>query len=203
MSYIEQVLQASGGSAAPAENLDLSKVKKKKLTLSAKSESALSKKASECGISIDTLRAVYRRAASVYAASASDRMKLHDWAMLRVDAFAVLVASGAPKVSSYVSDNDLLPAGHALAASAVDVDYVTNQLEVTLNEYESYSSKDHAIHSLAEYSGLGYEIIPNIAAVWTRAESAGDDPFLRAMTFVSRLYDSVDSDLLPKRVTDV
>jgi len=90
-----------------------------------------------------------------------------------------------------------------LAASAVDVDYVTNQLEVTLNEYESYSSKDHAIHSLAEYSGLGYEIIPNIAAVWTRAESAGDDPFLRAMAFVSRLYDSVDSDLLPKRVTDV
>ena len=203
MSYVEQVLQASGGSAAPAENLDLSKVKKKKLTLSSKTESAISKKASECGISEDTLRAIYRRAANVYSASAADRMKLHDWAMIRVDAFSVLVEKGEPKVSSYTADNDLLPAGHALAASAVDVDYVSSQLEVELNEYETYSSKEHAIHALAEYSGLGYEIIPNITAVWLRAEASGDDPYLRSMAFVSRLYDSADSDLLPRRAENV
>lgn len=67
----------------------------------------------------------------------------------------------------------------------------------TILPEEEYSSPEHALFSLAEYSGLGHEIVPALRATWLRAVSEGDDPFARVTDLATSTYESPDADLLP------
>jgi hypothetical protein len=188
----------------------------KSITFSKKVEESLKKKADEHNekhgdseskkTSLKTLKAVYRRGAGAFSTSHRPDQNRNSWAMARVNAFLHLLRTGSPKNSKYVTDNDLLPSSHAksskkdsaaLTASAFD-SYIDSQLKVELLPEDKYVSAEHAIHSLAEYSGLGYDIIPSIRASWARGVKAGENPFERASSLAAQLYDSSDADLLPK-----
>ena len=128
-----------------------------------------------------TLKAVYRRGAGAFSTSHRPDQNRNSWAMARVNAFLHLLRTGSPKNSKYVTDNDLLPAAHrrsskksssALTAAGYD-EYIDSQLEVKLMAEEKYDSVEQAIYSLAEYSGMGYDIIPSIRAAWVRGVKAG------------------------------
>lgn len=162
--------------------------------------------------SLKTLKAVYRRGAGAFSTSHRPDQNRNSWAMARVNAFLHLLRTGSPKNSKYVTDNDLLPASHAksskknassLTAAAVWVDSnVASAATVEILDYEDYSSDEHAIFSLAEYSELSYDAIPAIRASWLRAIQDGDEPFERAASLAVNLYDSQDADLLPVRRDD-
>lgn len=189
----------------------------KKITFSKKVEESLQKKADDHNekhgdtaskkTSLKTLKAVYRRGAGAFSSSHRPDQNRNSWAMARVNAFLHLLRTGSPKNSNYTTDNDLLPAAHrrsskssgAVTASATNLEgYIEEQLNVVLLPKEEYASKEHAIYSLAEYSGLGYEIIPSLRASWLRAEKQGEDAYDRALDLSINLYYSKDSDLLPK-----
>jgi hypothetical protein len=114
--------------------------------------------------------------------------------------------SGKPRNPAYTTDYDLLPASHpkstkksnSVTASAWDYD---EDLTVTLKNEEEYVTKEHALLALAEYSGLGYEIVPALRTSWLRGVKAGENPFERATVLASALYESKDADLLPKEGT--
>ena len=63
-----------------------------------------------------------------------------------------------------------------------------------------YTSPEHAIFALAEFSGMGYEIIPALRASWARATKDDETPYERAMTLALNLYNSNDADLLPAQI---
>ena len=190
----------------------------KKITFSKKVEKSLQEKADKHNekygdtaskkTSLKTLKAVYRRGAGAFSTSHRPDQNRNSWAMARVNAFLYLLRTGSPKNSNYTTDNDLLPPAHrrstkssgaVTAAAAVDYDsYVDSQLDVSILPREEYASNEHAIYSMAEYSDLGYELIPSLKASWLRAEKAGEDPFERALELAINLYESSDSDLLPR-----
>lgn len=222
----ESTIQATAGSKpAPkkdqikgsSKNAKGSAAGGKSITFSKKVEESLKKKADEHNekhgdtaskkTSLKTLKAVYRRGAGAFSSSHRPDQNRNSWAMARVNAFLHLLRTGSPKNSNYTTDNDLLPASHrrsskssgAVTASATNPEeYIDQQLNVILMPKEEYASKEHAIYSLAEYSGLGYEVIPSIRASWLRAEKQGEDPYDRALDLSINLYYSKDSDLLPK-----
>tara|TARA_B110000503_G_scaffold142592_1_gene239894 strand:+ start:2257 stop:3129 length:873 start_codon:yes stop_codon:yes gene_type:complete len=158
-------------------------------------------------ISVKTLKAVYRRGAETFSATQAISHNRSSWAMKRVDAFLHLSETGSPTNSAYSADNDLLPAGHsqgtmsdssALTAAGYD-EYLDSQVEVKLLPKDEYSSVEQTIFTLAEYSGLGYDVIPSIRAAWARGIKSGENPFERASSLAIQLYGSQDADLLPKR----
>lgn len=73
------------------------------------------------------------------------------------------------------------------------------ELSVELKSEEEYESTEAAILAMTEYSGLGYEAEPAIRGAWLRAVRNGENPFKRASVLAVMTYDSMDSDLLPKR----
>lgn len=79
-----------------------------------------------------------------------------------------------------------------------DNDYAESQLFIELGEHEDYASDEDAIFAFAEYSGLGYELVPAFRSAWLRAVDSGEEPFSRARELAIKLYDSRDADLLPK-----
>lgn len=76
------------------------------------------------------------------------------------------------------------------------------ELTVELQDEEDYNSPEHAILSLAEFSGFGYEAEHAVRASWLRAVRNGENPFKRASNFAILGYESLDSDLLPKKGED-
>ena len=188
----------------------------KSVTFSKKVEAALQDKADKHNekhgdtaskkTSLKTLKAVYRRGAGAFSTSHRPDQNRNSWAMARVNAFLHLLRTGKPKNSKYTTDNDLLPASHprsskkdnATITAALYDSYIDSQLEVQLLAKDEYESVEHAIYSLAEYSGMGYDIIPSIRAAWLRGVKAGEDPFERATSLAIQLHNSQDSDLLPK-----
>ncbi len=190
----------------------------KKVTFSKQVEKSLQEKADKHNekhgstaskkTSLKTLKAVYRRGAGAFSTSHRPDQNRNSWAMARVNAFLHLLRTGSPKNSNYTTDNDLLPPAHRkstkssasiTAGAAFDYDsYVDSQLDVSVLSREEYASNEHAIYSMAEYSGFGYEIIPSLKASWLRAEKAGEDSFERALELAVNLYESPDSDLLPR-----
>lgn len=161
---------------------------------------------------IRAVRAVYRRGAGAFTASASMNYNRDTWAKARVRSFLGLLASGRPTNAAYTADNDLLPASHpksdkrnaeSLSNSMQKVQSVaTNSLVASIKSAKEFQSPEHAIFALAEYSGLGYDLIPAVRAVWNRATEAHENPFERAYNFVANLYSSTDADLLPKQETN-
>ena len=63
-------------------------------------------------VDLGMLKAVYRRGAGAFSTSHRPGMTRQQWSMARVNAFLYLVRNGKPESSKYVTDNDLLPAGH-------------------------------------------------------------------------------------------
>jgi hypothetical protein len=191
----------------------------KKITFSKKVEDSLKKKvedhnkkhgdSSSKKTSLKTLKAVYRRGAGAFSTSHRPDQNRNSWAMARVNAFLHLLRTGRPKNAKYTTDNDLLPAAHAkstkknaasLTAAAFLVQNNINAFNmVEILSFEEYESVEHAIFSLAEYSDLSYDAIPSIRAAWIRGLDSGDSPFERASDLAINLYESKDSDLLPKR----
>jgi hypothetical protein len=76
------------------------------------------------------------------------------------------------------------------------------ELTVELQDEEDYNSPEHAILSLAEFSGFGYEAEHAVRASWLRGVRNGENPFKRASNFVTLGYESLDSDLLPNKEKD-
>lgn len=207
---------SSGGAAAPAEVLDYDKVEEPielasiEVSFSQAVEQALSAKTAkhnaECAhqATDDMIRSVYRRGALAFPASDKPTISRDSWAMARVDAFMYLLKNGAPRNPTYTTDYDLLPDGHPkclemdrpLTASGM-VDYEP-ALTVSLKAEHEYETQEHAVLALAEFSGLGYEIVPALRAAWIRGVAAGENPYERATLLASALYKSPDADLLPK-----
>ena len=209
---------ATGGYAAPAEvvyDTNQSNVEgKRPLKLAKRAELEIRKKivghnakpgATGLTASVDMIRSVYRRGAGEFAALGKPGSERNDWSLKRVDAFLSLLASGAPSDSAYVDDYDLLPDGHPLSTRAMtagaSADYSEELTVELLPTSDDYESNEHAIHILAEFSGLGYEVIPAIRASWIRGLKNNENPYERAAVLASALYDSQDADLLPKKGT--
>ena len=63
--------------------------------------------------SLSMLKAVYRRGSGAFSTSHSPAVRSRDqWAMARVNAFLMLLRTGAPRNPKYTTDNDLLPRDH-------------------------------------------------------------------------------------------
>jgi hypothetical protein len=223
----EEPIIASGGVGAPAPVLVEGDIKKpskgkklkapkgkdaRKVSFSKAVQNVLASKVKECNVdafdgreaTYEMLSAVYRRGAGSYSVSDNGALSRHDWAMSRVNAFASLLQGADGLSSSYTADFDLLPVNHpssemVLVAGAGEYNY---EDELTVHLYdneEDYESQEHAIFSLAEFSGLGYETIPAIRAAWMRGIKNNENPYERAAVLASALYDSPDADLLPKK----
>lgn len=161
------------------------------------------------------LKAVYRRGAGAFSSSHRPGKTRDQWAMARVNAYLKLLKSGRPANSNYTQDNDLLPAGHpksskkkasaeSISASGIETeaDLLEAELTVTLSPFEDYESTEDALLALAEFSDLGYEIMPSLRATWKRAVADQEDPFDRAFELATLHHDSRDADLLPRADRD-
>jgi hypothetical protein len=185
---------------------------KKKIVFSDKVETALKNKVKEHNekasdgrkATLSMLKAVYRRGAGAFSSSHRPGKTRDQWAMARVNAYLKLLRTGKPSNPNYKQDNDLLPAKHpkssrgeasTITASAAAIE----ELTVTLLEEHEYYSPEHAIVAMAEYSGLGYDVIPALRAAWLRGVDEREDPFERAKALAVDCYDNDrDSDLLPR-----
>jgi hypothetical protein len=145
------------------------------------------------------LKAVYRRGAGAFSSSHRPGMTRDGWAMARVNAFLKLLKSGRPANPNYKQDNDLLPKAHPKSSRGEAAVLQHELLQVALKSADEYGSPEHAIFSMAEYSGMGYEVIPALRGAWLRGVRDGDVPFSRAYELATKLYDSKDADLLPKK----
>jgi hypothetical protein len=152
--------------------------------------------------SLSALKAAYRRGAGAFSSSHRPDQNRNSWAMARVNAYLHLLKTGSPKNKNYVQDNDLLPAGHprssrGVTAAAFEL-ALDEYLTVELRDENEYAGPEHAVFSLAEYSGLGYEMIPVLRAAWLRATQEDEPAFERAKDLAVNLYESRDADLLPR-----
>ncbi len=177
------------------------------LKLSPDTESLLREKAREHNgtgssrrITVEHLKAVYRRGAQMYPAQ--DRYAdLNSFALMRVDAFLGLLAHDNPERAHYRHDFDLLPQNHPMVASGkVERTFPRTALAVEHIPEAETSSPEHAIFNLAELSGQGYEIIPALRAAWKRGttDHTNGTPYERAYRLATDPT-SPDIDLLPKR----
>ena len=181
----------------------------KKIKFSARTEATLAKKVKEHNknakagrtATIRMLKAVYRRGAGAFSSSHRPGMARDQWAMARVNAYLRLLRTGRPANPNYKQDNDLLPKSHPKSSnslSGMTASLVaSDELLVSLRDETDYASSEDAIVAFAEFSGLGYEVIPAIKAAWLRGVRDNENPFDRAKELSIMLYDSKDSDLLP------
>jgi starvation-inducible DNA-binding protein len=179
----------------------------KKIVFSDKVETSLRNKVEEHNkdaangrkATLPMLKAVYRRGSGAFSSSHRPGKTRDQWAMARVNAFLKLLRSGRPANPNYKQDNDLLPKAHPKSSKAEASVLQHELLEVALKSATEYGSPEHAIFSMAEYSSLGYEAIPALRGAWLRAVRDGDIPFERAYSLATKLYESKDADLLPKK----
>lgn len=179
----------------------------KKIVFSARTEAGLRNKVEAHNekakpgrkATLPMLKAVYRRGSGAFSSSHRPGMTRDGWAMARVNAFLKLLKSGSPANPNYKQDNDLLPKAHPRSSRAEASIMQHELLSIALRAADEYGSPEHAIHAMAEYSSLGYEAIPALRGAWLRGVRDGDIPFERAYTLATKLYESKDADLLPKK----
>jgi hypothetical protein len=199
------------GSASGSKTVNFSKKVEESLSNKVKEHNEKSDRKA----SLRMLKAVYRRGAGAFSSSHRPDQNRNSWAMARVNAFLHLLKSGSPKNSKYTTDNDLLPASHpksskkSVRASGESFPYdetgtevyeydYSGELTIVLLPETEYTSREQAIFALAEYSGVGYEIIPALDATWSRAINSKENGFDRAKELATSLQNSRDADLLPK-----
>jgi starvation-inducible DNA-binding protein len=210
----EQIVAAGSRRAPKKDRIYGSKKNKpgsaagsKKIVFSARTEGSLRKKVEEHNknakpgrkATLPMLKAVYRRGSGAFSSSHRPGMTRDGWAMARVNAFLKLLKSGSPSNPNYKQDNDLLPKAHPKSSRAEASIMQHELLEIALKSADEYGSPEHAIYSMAEYSGLGYEAIPALRGAWLRGVRDGDIPFERAYALATKLYESKDADLLPRK----
>jgi starvation-inducible DNA-binding protein len=210
----EQIVAAASRPAPKKDRIYGSKKNKpgsaagsKKIVFSAKTETSLRNKVEEHNkdakagrkATLPMLKAVYRRGSGAFSSSHRPGKTRDQWAMARVNAFLKLLRSGSPANPNYKQDNDLLPKAHPKSSKAEASLIQHELLQIALKSADEYGSPEHAIYSMAEYSGLGYEAIPALRGAWLRGVRDGDVPFERAYTLATKLYESKDADLLPKK----
>jgi starvation-inducible DNA-binding protein len=210
----EQIVAAASRRAPKKDRIYGSKKNKpgsaagsKKIVFSARTEGSLRKKVEEHNknakpgrkATLPMLKAVYRRGSGAFSSSHRPGMTRDGWAMARVNAFLKLLKSGSPSNPNYKQDNDLLPKAHPKSSRAEASIMQHELLEIALKSADEYGSPEHAIYSMAEYSGLGYEAIPALRGAWLRGVRDGDIPFERAYALATKLYESKDADLLPRK----
>lgn len=160
------------------------------------------KTSASCAATLDRVRAVYRRGASGHLLDPQRVLSVsaNVAGMRRVDAYLSSLKESSRRTSSTFDDADLLPDGHGLAAAVcASAAAISDEMTVTLRS-GAQSSPDSAIVSLAEFSGLGYEIVPALRAAWKRGVESNESGYMRAGELAVKLYDSSDADLLPHRV---
>ena len=210
----EQIVAAGSKPAPKKDRIIGSKKNKpgsaagsKKIVFSDATEKGLSNKVAEHNktakpgrkATLPMLKAVYRRGAGAFSSSHRPGKTRDQWAMARVNAFLKLLKSGSPANPNYKQDNDLLPKAHPKSSKA-EASLINHELlQVALKSADEYGSPEHAIFSMAEYSGMGYEVIPALRGAWLRGVRDGDIPFERAYELATKLYTSKDADLLPKK----
>jgi starvation-inducible DNA-binding protein len=190
------------GSAATGRKVTFSKAVEESLKEKVSSHNE-SVSADDKKVTLSMLKAVYRRGAGAFSSSHRPDQNRNSWAMGRVNAYLHLVKAGKPANAKYTTDNDLLPEGHpkstnsskTLTASA----FADRELYIELSEESMYESPEQALVAMAEYSGLGYESIPVFRAAWRRGVANNESAFDRAARLAIDLYNSEDSDLLPKQ----
>jgi hypothetical protein len=158
-------------------------------------------------VTLSQLKAVYRRGAGAFSTSHRPDQNRNSWSMARVNAFLHLVKSGKPSNPKYVQDNDLLTKGHPKSGIKADAGITASALAerdlyIELKDESEYSDPEEAIYAFTEFSGLGHESAPIFRAAWRRGVNASESPFDRAANLAIHLYDSEDSDLLPKPEED-
>ena len=177
------------------------------ITFSAKTETALMNKVKEHNkdakagrkATLAQLKAVYRRGAGAFSSSHRPGKTRDQWAMARVNAYLHLLSAGRPSNPNYKQDNDLLPQAHPKStASIVASALAADELYIELRPQNEYETTEHAITEFAEYSGLGYEVIPALRAAWKRGVDNNESGFDRARELAVMTYDSEDADLLPQ-----
>lgn len=78
--------------------------------------------------------------------------------------------------------------------------YAESELTIDIKDsFDDYESPEEAILDMCELSGLGYEAEHAFRASWMRAVKNNEDPYKRVFGLATMKYESVDSDLLPKR----
>ena len=180
----------------------------RKIVFSDKTETSLRKKMEEHNAkapagrkaTMSMLKAVYRRGAGAFSSSHRPGKTRDQWAMARVNAFLRLLSSGRPANPNYKQDNDLLPKAHPKSSKGMkaSADLAEDELTITLQDEDQYETPEEALVAFAEFSGMGYEIIPALRAAWLRGVEHGEDPFTRARELATFLHDSKDEDLLPR-----
>lgn len=210
----EQIVAAASRRAPKKDRIYGSKKNKpgsaagsKKIVFSARTEGSLRKKVEAHNknakpgrkATLPMLKAVYRRGSGAFSSSHRPGMTRDGWAMARVNAFLKLLKSGSPSNPNYKQDNDLLPKAHPKSSRAEASLIQHELLQIALKSADEYGSPEHAIYSMAEYSGLGYEAIPALRGAWLRGVRDGDIPFERAYALATKLYESKDADLLPRK----
>lgn len=180
----------------------------RKITFSKKTEEALRNKMQEHNekapagrkATMAMLKAVYRRGAGAFSSSHRPGKTRDQWAMARVNAYLRLLSSGRPTNPNYKQDNDLLPKAHPKSSKGIkaSAEIAEDELVITLHDEDHYETPEDALVAFAEFSGLGYEVIPALRAAWLRGVSNGENPFERAKELATSLYDSKDKDLLPQ-----
>jgi starvation-inducible DNA-binding protein len=177
------------------------------IKFSAKTETALMNKVKEHNkdakagrkATLAQLKAVYRRGAGAFSSSHRPGKTRDQWAMARVNAYLHLLSAGRPSNPNYKQDNDLLPQAHPKStASIVASALAADELYIELRPQNEYETTEHAITEFAEYSGLGYEVIPALRAAWKRGVDNNESGFDRARELAVMTYDSEDADLLPQ-----
>ena len=177
------------------------------IKFSAKTEKALTNKVKEHNenakpgrrATLAQLKAVFRRGAGAFSSSHRPGMTRDQWAMARVNAYLKLLKSGRPTNPKYKQDNDLLPKEHPKSSASILASAAAAQeLYVELGAPEDYETSEHALVEFAEYSGLGYEVIPALRAAWKRGIDKNESGFDRAKELATLTYTSKDSDLLPQ-----
>lgn len=218
--YDDSALSAAASKPAPKKDRIKGSSKNPKgsaaggrsITFSAKTETALMNKVKEHNkdanpgrkATLAQLKAVYRRGAGAFSSSHRPGKTRDQWAMARVNAYLRLLKSGKPANPNYKQDNDLLPEGHPKSTASNASESVLTasakaeaELFIELGESHEYNTPEHAITAFAEYSGLGYDIIPALRASWRRGVDNNESGFDRARELAVMTYDSQDSDLLP------
>ena len=90
------------------------------------------------------LAAVYRRGSGAYSTSHRPGVSRAAWSMARVNAFLYLLRRGRPENAAYISDFDLLPAGHPKSTRTLDARAVDLMLPEYIMEAAARGLEYHA-----------------------------------------------------------
>ena len=90
------------------------------------------------------LAAVYRRGSGAYSTSHRPGVSRAAWSMARVNAFLYLLRRGRPENAAYISDFDLLPAGHPKSTRELDARAVDLMLPEYIMEAAARGLEYHA-----------------------------------------------------------